>query len=47
MTWDEGECHICGRETDVTRVDGIGAACLVCLDQIAEHGDESAQEVLE
>lgn len=47
MTWDEGECSECGRETDVTRVDGHGLVCLVCTDQIAEGGDELAREVLE
>lgn len=47
MTWTAGECSVCGRETDVTHVDGHGDVGLVCLDQIAEGGNELAREVLE
>lgn len=46
MTWTSGECSVCGRETDVAHVDGHGNTCLVCIDQIAEGGDELAREVL-
>lgn len=47
MSWDDGVCTECGRETDVTHVNGHGEACLVCLDQAAEQGDSEAHEVLE
>lgn len=45
--WSDGECSECNRNTSVVYVDGLGEACLVCLDQAAEQGDSDAHEVLE
>lgn len=47
MSWDDGECSECNRNTSVVYVDGIGEVCLVCLDQAAEQGNESAREVVQ
>lgn len=46
MSWTDGQCDRCGRSTRVVPVDGHGQLGIVCLDMVAEEGDNAAQEVL-
>lgn len=45
MSWDDGICERCARESQVIHVDGHGPLCVVCLDYVAEHNDSDAQKV--
>lgn len=42
MSWHEGSCDRCRRETNVIYVDGHGSLCIVCLDKEAETGEVEA-----
>lgn len=45
--WRDGDCDVCQRTTRVIPVNKHGGLCIVCVDYLAEHGAEQAQEVIQ